>query len=270
MMHAPPYSSQSECPRPTPARIPVSRRSGPIRMEHTFQHIPQEDITDEMLRDAARLFTNNYGTWGPGSATPGRRVKLNAKRLREQYLPENGQCWYVKATFNGKLIGNLFTSRWTWEGKKVCWVTQLVVCEEHRGKGIATMLLRYAMAGSDDVYGIMSSHPYACIAAAATFGTAIENVSMEFIRASSQSIMKESPIQYIKDAAVCGTLFDANDVSGLISGVDTGFFVDHEEPLQALQQVQDDRNWPLGNLPNGHEFLLLVRAKPRRSISPNS
>lgn len=164
-------------------------RKGPTKMSHTFESFPQHDITEEMLRDAAKLFTENYGIWGSGTKMPGKlmptnllvlffssplvgkRVTLTAKRLRDQCLPEAGQCFYVRATSNGQLIGNVFTSRWKWDGKTVCWVTQLVVHKNHRGKGIATMLLRHAMAESDGVYGIMSSHPYACVAAATTFGS---------------------------------------------------------------------------------------------------
>ncbi|TWU71603.1 hypothetical protein ED733_003298 [Metarhizium rileyi] len=130
------------------------------------------------------------------------------------------------------------------------------------------MLLRHVMANSDDIYGILSSHPFACAAAAATFGsTAIEHVSLDFIGEHSRAIMEKSPIQYVKEAVVRGTLFNQEDSSGLISGVDTGFFVDHEEPLQALQQVRDNHSWPLGTLPDGHEYLLIVCAKKRGQAS---
>lgn len=53
----------------------------------------------------------------------------------------------------------------------VCWITQLVVVEEYRERGLATGLLRAIREGTDDVYGIASSHPAACLAAATAFGS---------------------------------------------------------------------------------------------------
>lgn len=50
--------------------------------------------------------------------------------------------------------------------------------------------------------------------------------------------MKESPIPYIRDAKLRGELFDPQDASGLVTGADTGFYVDHEEPLEALARVR--------------------------------
>lgn len=79
--------------------------------------------------------------------------------------------------------------------------------------------------------------------------------------------MKASPIQYVKGAKLCGTVFNPDDLSGLVSGVDTGFFVDHEEPLQALEVTREYWKWPLGDLPDGHEFLLVLPGKRRRSRS---
>ncbi|KAK7408898.1 hypothetical protein QQX98_008902 [Neonectria punicea] len=234
-------------------------------MSQLYETFPRDDLTDEMIADAARLFTENYGVWGGDSRLRGKRVTLTAKRLREEYLPEDGECRYTRVTSDGKLVGNAFTSRWNWNGKRVCWVTQLVVHRDHRGKGIASILLKMSMVESDDVYGIMSSHPYACMAAATMFGTSIENVSLDFIREHSDVILKASPIQYVKEAAVSGTLFDANDSTGLISGVNTKFLVDHEEPLDALRQVRSSRRWPLGGLAEGYEYLLVVPAKLRRS-----
>ncbi|KAJ4248068.1 hypothetical protein NW762_012838 [Fusarium torreyae] len=43
------------------------RRNGPSKMAHTFETFSRNDITDDMLRDAAKLFTENYGTWGHGT-----------------------------------------------------------------------------------------------------------------------------------------------------------------------------------------------------------
>lgn len=81
--------------------------------------------------------------------------------------------------------------------------------------------------------------------------------------------MKDSPIDYVATAVVAGSLF-REDSTGLISGVDTNFFVDHEEPLHALNHVKSFRHWPLGDLPDGHEFLLVLPAQARRSASPVS
>jgi hypothetical protein len=78
--------------------------------------------------------------------------------------------------------------------------------------------------------------------------------------------MKSSPIPYIKDATLRGTIFQPEDTSGMVSGVNTGFFVDHEEPLEALQAVRETWQWPLGDLRDGHEYLLVMLAKHRRSF----
>jgi hypothetical protein len=38
----------------------------------------------------------------------------------------------------------------------------------------------------------------------------------------------------------------------------TEFYVDHAEPLAALSVFKDKRRWSLGDLPEGHEFLIIL------------
>lgn len=78
--------------------------------------------------------------------------------------------------------------------------------------------------------------------------------------------MEASPVGYVKDAKLRGSVFSPGDTSGLVSCVDTGFFVDHNEPLEALEWVRGGMAWPLGELFDGHEFLLIFEAR-RRSRS---
>jgi hypothetical protein len=77
------------------------------------------------------------------------------------------------------------------------------------------------------------------------------------------SVIDASPVAYVRDAKLRGTLFDPHDMSGLVACVDTGFFVDHEEPLKALDRLRASREWPLGELREGHEFILILEAKKR-------
>jgi hypothetical protein len=86
------------------------------------------------------------------------------------------------------------------------------------------------------------------------------------MKENAEAIMKASPIHYIQVAKLRGKLFNPHDDSGLISSVDTGFYVDHEEPLDALLWVRDSIEWPLGELWDGHEFILIIQAS-RRSRS---
>lgn len=79
--------------------------------------------------------------------------------------------------------------------------------------------------------------------------------------------MKESPISYVKEAEIHGSLFDSEDTSGAISSVNTNFFVDHTEPLEALAEVRERLDWPLGELLDGYEFLLVLEGRPDRSRS---
>lgn len=99
-----------------------------------------------------------------------------------------------------------------------------------------------------------------------TFTGGIERVSIEFIRQNARAVLGSSPIEYIRNAKPYGSLFEPTS-SGMISGVNTGFFVDHGEPLEALRYTQRELNWPLGELPDGSEFLLLLPRTQLRSRS---
>ena len=69
-----------------------------------------------------------------------------------------------------------------------------------------------------------------------------------------------SPVQYVKNARLTGSLFDNELMSGSVSLADTGFFVDHAEPLGILEYVRLTSRWPLGRLLEGHEFIMLAKA----------
>ena len=48
----------------------------------------------------------------------------------------------------------------------VRWITQLVVDRNYRERGLVVILLNHFMEDGIDIYGLMSSHPAACLAAA--------------------------------------------------------------------------------------------------------
>jgi regulation of enolase protein 1 (concanavalin A-like superfamily) len=96
------------------------------------------------------------------------------------------------------------------------------------------------------------------MSSALTTVAAFHTVNLGFIRDHAQAIMRESPISYVKNAKLCGSVFELEDTSGIVSCVDTNFFVDHMEPLEALARVRENMDWPLGILLEGHEFLLIL------------
>lgn len=75
--------------------------------------------------------------------------------------------------------------------------------------------------------------------------------------------MKASRIRYIKEAKLCGKIINPEDSSGLSSSVDVGFWVDHTEPLEALGWARNTVDWPLGELHDVHEFLLVSEVRRR-------
>ncbi|KAI3131916.1 hypothetical protein CBS147309_191 [Penicillium roqueforti] len=193
-----------------------------------YETIPAENVTDDILIKATQLFNENYGTWGEFSSNPGKPIKLNVRRLREQYLPtssdESGGSFYIQ------------------QG-------------DYRRKTCRTCI-RLPL----DLQGVMSSHPAACLAAVKAFDRTIEKVDLDFIAKNANETMSTSPVPYIRDAERCGIIFDGKDTTGIVSGVNTKFFVDHKEPLKALAVVEKKWDWPLGKLPEGYEYLLILPA----------
>jgi hypothetical protein len=59
-------------------------------------------------------------------------------------------------------------------------------------------------------------------------------VAVDFIRDNAKAIMKVSPISYVKDAELRGSLFDPENTSEVVSSVYTNVFVDLTESLGAL------------------------------------
>jgi GNAT superfamily N-acetyltransferase len=86
-------------------------------------------------------------------------------------MPELAASLYTRVTVDGQLAGHAFSCRWICNGKNVCWITQLVVSQDYRRRGLARSLLTLLRREDDDMFGIMSSHPFACLAAVRAFGS---------------------------------------------------------------------------------------------------
>jgi hypothetical protein len=193
---------------------------------------------------------------------------MSPKVLKEKILPPDAVNMYVRMLGNdGKLIGNVFATRWACDGRSMLWITQLCVSNHHRNQGIAKKLLAEVRDDGDHGVGILSSHPFAISAVLRVFGSGLEKTELEVIRQQASTAMKSCPVEYVRSAGLRGSLFESNaNGDGAVSCADTTFWVDHQEPLEALELIKEKGLvWPFGNLPEGNEFLALV-AKPDHVI----
>ncbi|KAI4229694.1 MAG: hypothetical protein L6R36_000610 [Xanthoria steineri] len=230
----------------------------------SYQRVAGHDITDSMLKEASALFNGHYGVWGEAAkafATPGKRVRMSVGRLRTLLLPDPDHCSLVRVVVNSQLVGHAFACRWKRQSMNICWVTQLVVHSNYRRQGLAVGLLSNMREAQDDVFGIASSHPAACMAASKACKTDLRDIDLDFIRQDASAIMRRSPVEYVQNARLVGSLFNKATLDGSVSLGDTGFFVDHAEPLQTLDSVRSTSQWPLGELLEGHEFIMLTKVR---------
>ena len=104
-------------------------------------------------------------------------------------------------------------------GRRVCWVTQLIVHQDYCKYGLASGLLQFLHLDADDnmygYYGIMSSHPAVCMVAMSALGKGIEKVCLEFIRENAEEIIRASPILYVREAKLHESIFKLGDLLGL-------------------------------------------------------
>ncbi|PPR02729.1 hypothetical protein CVT26_009440 [Gymnopilus dilepis] len=264
---------------------------------YTFKATSGSSVPDDLLDKCAKLFSGHYGVWSAEAAVKvstflkaGQHVKLNAKKLRAQSLspPESSvlvTCFEAASPDN--LVGHAFATVWQYKGASQChppalgkagWITQLVVHPSHRRQYIATYLLQHLKTHPlfQDVtaVGLASSHP-ASVAALAKYNdvnTKIHTISLPFIAKTAPLIIATTPINYLKDAKLLGSLFRVSPAGsdsnpGVISAIDTQFHVDHTEPLEVLKAFKDSasesgeeggKGWVLGELEEGHEFLIVV------------
>lgn len=175
-----------------------------------FEVFDNDEITRENIEQAATLFSREYGIWGPQGPRPGERIRMSASKLKDQIFPElflgkerRNEYRLVRFLVDGVTVGHAAACYYDWVisdeplvdhtrrevlvgkirvSRDVCWVTQLVVKKEWRGKGIAKQLLvrlnkeleeghRYGRRDRT-CYGILSSSPFAIMAAWRAFGQA--------------------------------------------------------------------------------------------------
>lgn len=89
------------------------------------------------------------------------------------------------------------------------------------------------------------------------------HVPLDFARNNAADILAASPVSYIQKATPAGTIFEKNG-GDLRCGADTGFHVDQSEAKEAVSELEMRDEWPLGDLIDGHEYLLLFDGKRRR------
>ena len=131
----------------------------------------------------------------------------------------------------------------------------------YRSRGVARKLIE-ALREEYCGVGILLSHPHAIHAVSHLYrpSSTTGDGNQKMARDRTQAMMGSCPVRYVREAKLHCSLSGPVD-DGTVSCADTQFWVDHEEPMKALKAVHSrDVSWPFGELPEGHDFLLLTDA----------
>lgn len=199
-----------------------------------------------ILKSCSKLYSEHYGVWGANAKNPSSRVKLSEKRIA-YWLNDNTYLCYASDDKN--IIGYAIAlSINDSEYGTVTWITQLVVHEAYRHRGIAKNILLSIWGFSDHAaWGIVSANPYAI--------RALEKITRR--RAIPDRIKQD--ITMLKSLAIENICFIQADTEFVVndnqSKVNTKFFVDHDDIPQKIANVTTNNTaWLLGDIEEGWEW----------------
>lgn len=202
---------------------------------------------DILVNQCIDLYSNHYGVWGDKGVHPGKHVKLSRERLEPWLNSDSAMLYY--ATYQEKLIGYAIAVRAKSKNfGTISWVTQLVVHSDYRNQGIAKNIL-FSIWGfsTDDVWGIVSSNPYAIRALEKATRRRATPIRIKKNLARLKRIGKEY-VPYINDDS--DVMIDESHCQ-----INTHFFVSHEETQERLKNViSENIPWLLGMLDEGWEW----------------
>ncbi|KAH6674445.1 hypothetical protein B0J14DRAFT_653740 [Halenospora varia] len=252
-------------------------------MEPYIELFHSNRILEELINPAAKFLSETYGVWGHlaeenmgGAVKQGFRIRISPSLLKAKLLTPSAHNTYVRITdpTTHTLLGNVFATRWTTpENADVLWITQLVVKKEDRNQGLATQMLQ-ALKKSMDMeekkdykVGVLSSSPWTICAVLSVFGLGVR-ITGHIIHSMRENVrvMESCPAEYVRTATHKGTLGRLLErkrgEKGVVSCADTGFWIDHVEPKEALRVLEGKGvEWPFGVLWNGCEFLDVLEVR---------
>lgn len=218
-------------------------------MEIKYMQLPGKFLlsaNDDFVNQCIDLYSNHYGIWGEKGPRPGEHVKLSRNRFSEWLSSDCSSIYY--ATLDDVLIGYAIAIRAkTKHIGTVTWVTQLVVHSQYRNQGIAKNLL-FSIWGfsTDDVWGILSSNPYAIRALEKATRRRATPVRIKRNIKKLMSIGKEF-VPYIDENTEV-------EIGENNSQINTNFFVSHAQTKKMLEDVTKANPWILGELKEGWEW----------------
>lgn len=138
-------------------------------------------------------------------------------------------------------------------GSKICWITQLVVSSDIVVAALQPAFCGYFLdptSGTPLASSPLSLQPVLALARSARTsyvlmlllclplnpGIDVRKLDLSFIKANAQKIIDATSVNYLKTSRLRGSIFqeDSDSESGAVSSAFTEFYVDHDEPLQAL------------------------------------
>jgi hypothetical protein len=205
-------------------------------------HLVDSDLISEM----SKLYSENYGIWGPDGRKPGEPIRLSHEQIRRYLTPDSIVVW---ATALGSMVGYAIAVHAQLpEYGNVAWITQLVVHKEHRQVDVGKTLLFAVWKFSDHfAWGLLSANPYAI--------RALEKATRrrcqpEFI-AKHASALRELGIRQVHYLDPSKELV----INEGESRVNTDFGLDHSElPEMLASTIGPGKPWMLGDLPEGWEW----------------
>lgn len=154
------------------------------------------------------------------------------------------------ARLNGVLVGYAIVVRAGVRGKRVIsWVTQFVVHEKHRRKGVGRTLLFSIWGFSNHLaWGLITANPYAV--------RALEKATRRRVSPKAVANRKRTLVRI--GALNVPYVSAQSDVvaNSQTAAINTQFFIEHSGlPAMLANVVTSDTEWSLGELEQGWEWL---------------
>ena len=226
-------------------------RCKPKRSDSAYRYSTRKfaDLTPEEINECSELYSEHYGIYNNNAPEDkrGKNIKLGPQHYKRTYASFPTTSISACRMENGNLVGFvLFIKGEIAEGHKFCWVTQLVVHQDHRKRGIGTKLLESAWCFSDyAIRGLATAN-------AVTLRT-LENVTWREINKEKiknheeeiRQILKLVP--YMEDKTIV--------INETCCQINSKFYPEPEKINQNTQKKYDNK---LGPIQPGNEWLGLI------------